>query len=255
MLPYEHRRRLLAGGLALALPVAWPAPALALPATLRFAVSESWAPPYVMRRGNEPVGGLLVALMNAVAQAAGASPSFVLLPSQRVDAALRGGEVDLHCLISPSWYGPEGPPGRLGPPMVVLEDVLVTRESGGALDLGLRHGLRVGTVLGYRYDNLQAAFESGQLVREDAPSQLRMLEKLRLGRSDAAVCDRRVLQHFNRGLPLAQQLHARQRLSQTVTHACLSPRSPWPQQAMLEALERVVRSGALRRLLAEPGEG
>lgn len=248
-----HRRRLLGRGLALALPLGWPAPVPALPATLKFAVSESWAPPYLARQGRQPVGGLLLALMHDVADIVGAPPAFVLLPNPRIDAALREGEVDLHPLISPAWYGPEGAPGPLGPPMVVLEDVLVTRDAGGPVDLGARPGWRVGTVLGYRYDSLQAAFEAGQLRREDAPNTLRMLEKLRLGRSDAAVCDRRVLQDFNAGLAPADRLHARQRVAQTVTHACVSPRSVWPQATLLGALDRVVSSGMLRRLLA--GEG
>jgi polar amino acid transport system substrate-binding protein len=245
------RRQTLAQALGL-VAAALGAPAVqAQLAPLRFAVSDSWAPPYVLREGTEPVAGLLVELMQAIAQAAGARPLFVRLPSQRVDAALREGEVDLHVLISPDWYGPEGPPGRLGPPMVVLEDVLVTRDAGGPVDLAARRGLRVGTVLGYRYDTLQPAFASGALVREDAPSQARMLEKLRLGRSDAAVCDRRVMQHFNRSLPPAQRLHARQRVAQTITHPCLSPKAAWPHKALMEALDRVVSQGVLRRLLAD----
>jgi polar amino acid transport system substrate-binding protein len=251
MLPSEHRRQVLARILGLVALAASPAVTRAQPVTLRFAVSDSWAPPYVLRRNGEPIGGLLVGLMQAVAQALGARPVFVRLPSPRVDAALRDGEVDLHCLISPAWYGADGPPGRLGPPMVVLEDVLVMREPGAPVDLAAQRGLRVGTVLGYRYDPLQAGFDAARLIREDAPSQARMLEKLRLGRSDAAVCDRRVLQHFNRGLPQAQRLHARQRVSQTVTHACLSPKAAWPEKAMLQALDQVVSRGEWRRLLAE----
>lgn len=237
--------------LALALPTGWPGAAGGLPATLRFAVGDSWAPPYLVRRGNEAPSGLMVDLMQAIARAAGAQPAYVRLPSQRVDAALREGEVDLHCLISPAWYGTNDPPGRLGPPMVVLEDVLVSREPGGAIDLTAQRGLRVGTVLGYRYDALQPGFESGALIREDAPSQGRMLEKLRLGRSDVAVCDRRVMAHFNRSLPAGQRLHARQRIAQTVTHACLSPKAAWPEQALLEALHEVVSRGELKRLLAD----
>lgn len=255
MVQSERRRWLLAGALAATSASLAGSPAWARPATLRFAVSDSWAQPYIVRRGAEPVGGLLVALMRAVAAEVGAPAVFVSLPSPRVDAALRDGEVDLHCLTSPAWYGPEGPPGRLGPPMVVLEDVLVTRAPGGALDLDTRPPLRIGTVLGYRYDRLQAAFESGRLLREDATSQWRMLEKLRLGRSDAAVCDRRVLEDFNRDRPPAQRLHARQRIARTVTHACLSPRSAWPEAVLLQALAQVVRSGSLRRLMAGEDDG
>lgn len=243
MVKDARRRQLLTLG---ALMPAWPA--LALPATLRFAVSESWAPPYLMLQAGVPAGGLLFALMWAIADEVGARPAFVRLPSKRVDAALAAGDVDMHCLISPSWSDGR-PPGRFGPPMVVLEDVLVTREAGEPVDLAAQRGLRLGTVLGYRYEGLLASFASGAVKRDDAPSQQRMLEKLRLGRTDAAVCDRRVLDHFNRDLPPAERLHVRQSLSETVTHACLSPRAAWPEAHLLAALERVVSRGTLRRLL------
>lgn len=244
------RRRWLAHGLWLLIPAL--DPARAGTQTVRFAVSDSWAPPYVTRREGVPVGGLLVELMRAIAAELDAPPRFVRLPSQRADAAIMAGDVDLHCLISPDWYGPAGPPGRLGPPMVPLEDVLVMREAGGPIDLTAQRGLRVGTVLGYGYQGQSAAFASGALRREDAQDQQRMLEMLRLGRTDAAISDRRVMEHFNRSRPEAERLHARQVLSQTLTHACLSPRSTWPEAQLLRALERVVASGTLRRLLAAP---
>ncbi len=244
-----NRRQWLAAGTALG--VAPLSSAQALPSQLRFAVSDTWAAPYLVVSSGAPVGGLLYELMLAIAAEAGARPQFVRLPNQRVDAALLSGDVDLHCMLSPQWY--VGPlPGRLGPPMVDLEDVLVMRGSGPAVELRAQRGLRVGTVLVYRYESLLDAFASGALVREDAPSQQLVMEKLRLGRTEAAIVDRRVLQHFNRDRLAGDRLHARQRIARTVTHGCVSSRSAWPQERLMQALERVVSSGALRRLLDRP---
>lgn len=235
---------------AAGLPLLSPRAAQALPDALRFAVSDSWVPPYVVRAQGEPVSGLMLDLIHLVARAANARAVLVKLPSQRIDAAIHDGEVDLHCMISPAWYGPEGPPGRLGPALLVLEDVLVTREPGPAIALPAQRAFRVGTVLGYRYETLQAAFDSGALRREDAPSPWHMLEKLRLGRTDAAVCDRRVLAHYNASLPEAQRLQARQPVAQMPTYACLSPRSAWPQDRLLQVLQQAVKARPMKRLLA-----
>ncbi len=257
MVQDERRRRFIgralaasAAGLPLLQPQATWALPKTLPGTLRFAVSDSWVPPYIVRTQGEPVSGLMLDLIHLVAQAAPARAVLVKLPSQRIDAAIHDGEVDLHCLISPTWYGPEGPPGRLGPALLVLEDVLVTREPGPPLELPAQRGLRVGTVLGYRYDSLQSGFDVGALRREDAPSPWHMLEKLRLGRTEAAVCDRRVLAHYNEARPEAERLHVRQRVARMPTYACVSPRSAWPQDLLLQVLQRVVKQPPMKRLLA-----
>lgn len=216
---------------------------------LRFAVGDSWAPPYIEISRGRPTGGLMFELMEAIAAGAGLRAEYRRLPAQRVDQALASGEVDLHCLISPKWY--EHPPAadRLGPPMVVLDDVLVAPPDSPPQDLK-QHGLRVGTVLGYRYADLEPLFAAGRLRREDAPSQAKVLEKLSRGRSDVAVVDRLVLAHFNRGMPAAQRLVAQRLLSQTVTHCLFGARTDLPVERVRAALEGMVARGEVRRLMA-----
>lgn len=217
---------------------------------LRFAMGQSWAAPYVELDGQTPVGGLMFELMQAIAREAGARAEFVLLPSMRVDAALDTGEVDLHCLISPLWYSQPLDPDRLGPPMVILEDVLAARAGTAPLDLAAQRGLRVGTVLGYRYGELDPLFADGRLVREDAPNQQRLLEKLSRGRSAVAVVDRLVLAAYNRGIPAGERLSVLRSLSRTPTHCMLGKRADLPVKQVRAALERLVARGDVRRLMA-----
>lgn len=231
-------------------PTASPTTAPTTAPVLRFAVGETWAPPYIELKGGQPVGGLMLELMQAIARAAGARAVYVPLPALRVDAALADGEVDLHCLISPQWLAEPPPAARLGPVMVVLEDVLAAMPGTAPVPLEDQPGLRVGTVLGYRYGPLDALFAEGRLVREDAPSQQRMLDKLSRGRTSVAVVDRLVLAHFNRSLPPARRLVVLRSLRQTPTQCLLGTRLPLPTERLQLALNRVLARGEFKRILA-----
>jgi polar amino acid transport system substrate-binding protein len=220
---------------------------------LRFALGQSWASPLIELQAGRPVGGLMFELMEAIAQAAGAEARYVALPSKRVDLALAGGEVDLHCLVSPDWLAQPLPAERWGPPMVELEDVvavLVARAASAPADLAAQRGLSVGTVLGYSYPALQAAFDAGRLRREDAVNQTQTLAKLAGGRTDVAVVDRMVMVEFNRSQPPAARLVVAQSLSRAVTHCLLAPNTAMPAAQIQAALRRVAEGGELRRLLA-----
>ena len=227
------------------------APAGAKP-VLRFIVGEDWAPPYLELRHGRPVGGLAFELMEAVARAADAQPEYLMLPPKRTQDALHAGEADLMCMMSPKWVAQPLPAHRIGPPMAVLEDVLAVvagADDGKPLDLATQHGLRVGTVLGYYYQELGPLFDRGQLTRDDAATQQGVLEKLARGRTSAAVVDRLVLVQYNRGRPPDETLHARQLVSQTVTHCLLGGKTRLPAQRLQRALRAVVDRGDLARLM------
>ena len=73
MVQDERRRRFIGRALAVSavgLPLLQPRATWAQPETLRFAVSDSWVPPYVVRARGEPVSGLMLDLIRLVAQAA-----------------------------------------------------------------------------------------------------------------------------------------------------------------------------------------
>ncbi|MFT7774263.1 substrate-binding periplasmic protein [Roseateles sp.] len=218
---------------------------------LHFIVGEDWAPPYLETRDGRPVGGLAFDLMEAVAQAAGARSEYLMLPPKRTQPALQAGDADLMCMMSPKWMAQSLSAKRIGPPMLVLEDVLASGPQGsaGPLDLAAQRGLRVGTVLGYRYPELGPLFDSGHLVREDAGTQQALLDKLARGRTDAAIVDRLVLARYNRDRPPSEVLRVRQVVSSTVTHCLLGGKTVLPAERLRLALRAVVERGELARLM------
>ena len=219
---------------------------------LRFIVGEDWASPYLEMRAGRPVGGLAFDLMEAVARAAGAEPAYLMLPPKRTQAALHAGEADLTCMMSPKWLAQPLGTDRIGPPMAVVEDVLVMAPGSGEarpLDLAAQRGLRVGTVLGYRYQELGPLFDEGRLVRDDAATQQGVLDKLARGRTGVAIVDRLVLAQYNRGRPPAEALQAVQVVSQTVTQCLLGGRTQLPAWQLQRALRKVAERGELSRLM------
>lgn len=219
---------------------------------LRFIVGSDWAPPYIELREERPVGGLAFQLMEAIARAADAQPSYLVLPPKRTKAALLAGEGDLMCLLNPEWLAEFVSPERIGPEMVLIEDVLaVTAAAGDAqpLDLQAQRGLRVGTVRGYRYPKLEPLFHDGRLMRDDAATQQGVIEKLVRGRTIVAIVDRLVLAQHNRRHPADQSLRVMQVVTQTKTHCLLGGKTRLPADQLQRALRAVVDRGELGRLM------
>jgi len=219
---------------------------------LRFIVGEDWASPYLEVQAGRPVGGLALELMEKIAAAAGARAEYLMLPPKRTQDSLLAGDADLMCLMSPKWMARPLAAGRVGPPMVVLENVLAVPpglSDRKPIDLSRQRGLRVGTVLGYRYEGIDPLFQAGQLVREDAATQQAVLEKLARGRTDVALVDRLVLAQYNQAHTEVAALRSLQVVSQTVTHCLLGGSTQWPARQLQRALQAVIDAGDVARLI------
>jgi polar amino acid transport system substrate-binding protein len=220
--------------------------------TLRFAVGQSWAPPFVERRDGLPTGGLMLDLMAQIAANAGAQPRYVALPTKRVDAALALSEVDLHCYINPKWLHQPVADERWSVPMLRLDDVLAAAPGSATtpLLLDLQMQEPVGVVLGYSYPSLEPFFQGGQLRRDDAPTQERMLEKLARGRTRYAVMNSLVLESFNQRRPAAEQLVRLQTIETLNTYCLLAANPGLEPQRILAAVRKLVESGQLKAIMA-----
>lgn len=225
-----------------------PVPVRAGEPLLRFAVGQAWAPPLVFFRDGAVDGGLLVELMQAIAREAGAQPSFVVLPPQRVDQALRTGQVDLHCLLSPHWLPTAPAAERWSVPLLQQEDVLLAAPgvpaSGGLTTLPA--GSTLGVVRDYRYPALDGLKQPLHL--EVAPSQALVLDKLMRGRSDYAIVTRSSLDWYLKQHPRVAAPQLLMSLEKTDTHCLLAERTGLPAPRILAAVRRVVESGTLRKI-------
>lgn len=242
----QRRTACLAAGLLAAAGTGW-----SNPSTLRFAVGQSWAPPYVERVGNRIAGGLWPEVMGAIAAELGMGASYELLPPARVELALAKSTVDLHCGLSPSWW-PElrGSP-RWSPPLFALRDVLVAGPSGptSLRAFEARRGWRVATVRRYVYPTLEADFRSGRLLREETQDQGLALGMVAKQRTELAVVNEFVLRAYVQRQPEVPLLALRV-VDEVQAHCLLSEHPALPPARIQAAIRRMIDKGRLDEVLA-----
>lgn len=240
-----NRRTCLAAGL---LGVAGSAQAQTA-GTLRFALGQTWGPPFVERQGLQIKGGLLPELMTAIAAELGRKPEMLLLPPTRVERAIDEGTVDLHCLMSPNWWPAIRDPARWSVPLLRLRDVLVAGPGGPiSMQAVSRQTWTVGTVRGYVYPTLDAAFQQGRLRREEALDQWAVLQKLGRGRTPLGIVNEFVLRAWQRRHPV-NRLSVVQVVDEVDAHCLLAARPQLPPAQLQQAIRRLVSSGRLQRVI------
>lgn len=216
---------------------------------LRFALGQTWGPPFVERDGATIRGGLLPELMTAIAEELGREPELLLLPPARVERAIEDGTVDLQCLMSPSWWPAIRDPARWSVPLLRLRDVLVAGPGGPtSLQAVERRTWTVSTVRGYVYPTLDAAFQQGRLRRDEALDQWAVLQKLGRGRTPLGIVNELVLRAWQRQNP-GLRLRVVQVVDEVETRCLLSARPQLPPAQLQQAIRRVVSSGRLQRLV------
>ena len=152
----------------------------AFPGTLVFAVSTGSAMPMTGFRNEVLVDGLLKDFGDALAQELALTPRYLSLPRKRVEAALGAGQADLLCDLRPEWLDRQD---WLWTDTVFSNNMIIvsradTRPLARLADLA---GERVGTLLGYRYPEVENRIGTG-FERDDAASDDVNTNKLLNGR-------------------------------------------------------------------------
>lgn len=152
---------------------------LAVPARadqLVFAVSTGSAMPMTELRQEQLSGGLLKDVGDALARELGMVPRYLLLPRKRVEAALLAGQADLLCDLRPEWLDSKDWlwTGTVFTNHMIVASRTDTPPLHAIADLA---GQRVGTVLGYRYPEIDAVL-GPQWRRDDGASDAVNTNKL-----------------------------------------------------------------------------
>ena len=97
----------------------------------------------------------------------GLAPLYLALPRKRVEAALRDGAADLLCDLRPEWVDGKG---WTWSQSVFANNMIVASRSDTALPARLAQlsGQRIGTILGYRYPEVEDQLGARQFRRDDA---------------------------------------------------------------------------------------
>lgn len=222
------------------------ASAAAAPGELVFIAATNHTEPLSRFEKGVMVEGLIKDLGDALARRMGLRPRYLTMPSKRAPMALLEGEGDLLCYTRPQWIGPDY---QFTLPVLPNAEVVAARAGAPKVKtLAELAGQPLGTVLGYRYAEAEAALGS-RLARRDAPDMQANLRKLVLGRTPYAITDRMVLRHHQRTHP-QDGLREELVLNAFTAPCALSPRSHQSLTRINEALAELVADGELQRMLA-----
>ncbi len=155
---------------------------------IRAVVSESNTAPYAYFSVDGKLsGGISKHLLDEVASRMRGQVEYLDLPRARVEPWLSRGKADIACFLSPEWVA-DAELFDWTVPLFYTQQLIIRRDDSppitSIMDL---YRKRVGTNHGFRYPELDAAFRSEQLIRDDAHSLVSNLQRLAQERLDAVM--------------------------------------------------------------------
>ncbi len=238
--------------LTLCLATSIAAHAAAQVAPLRFMASSSWSMPFGDIQGDRLTGGIVFDIATAVGETLKQPISFLVLPRNRLDAAIIAGDVDVRCYANPAWT--KIPDLHVWTkPLFDSPDVIV----GQALIPPLTSiqqipaGTPIGMVLGFVYPELDSRVTSGTLARDNANDQEKNLLKLSIGRFPYAVVNDKVLGWFRKQNPTADIAKWQLPLGKSEFHCAVAKAARTDPKRVITAIERLKSNGQLDKILAK----
>lgn len=158
------------------------------PAVLKVIVSESNPAPYAYFSVDGKLsGGISKLLIDEVGRRMAAQIDYLDVPRARIEPWVKQGKADIACFLNPDWVS-EADKFNWTAPLFYSQQLIIRRQSSSEIraimDL---YRKRVGTNHGFRYPELDDAFSSKQIIRDDAHSLISNLQRLAQGRLDAVM--------------------------------------------------------------------
>ena len=211
-----------------------------------FAASADSALPLAQIEAGQMTGGILFELGQALAQQLHRHAEFLTVPRKRLDSALAAGTVDGICYVLPGWIDA---PAHWTPAFLPNEDLVVGGPHVAAPpSVAALAGQLLGTVLGYRYPELENTLGDAY-QRDNSPSMPLNIRKLVAGRYHYAAIDRLSLDYHARLYPELKTWSTLM-LSHFQAGCAFSQASRLPMNEVDAAIRQLVREGTVRRILA-----
>lgn len=179
-------------------------PSLGLAADLKVLVLDGDTMPWAEINQNQLSAGLYFDLGQALAAQMGRKASFVLLPRKRLVHAIESAKADVLCNYLPVWL-----PGDFdwSIPFIPNSELLISdQRANKPATLEGFADVRIGTVLGYVYSELDQAL-GAHFLRDDAPSMRNNLRKMTAGRVQHMVINQFELEYLQRQGQFKTPLH------------------------------------------------
>ncbi len=220
---------------------------------LRIAYGQHNGEPYVMTTEGRVLAGIVKDLGDELAARLHLVPEYVNIPRKRLDGAIQKGDADVSFISSKKWT-PNETAYLWSEVLFVERDVfLFVRKADPPYErLEQMEGLKVGTILGYVYPELDSLFELGYLVRDDALNLEQSINKLLNGRVDVVVNADRMSEYLVKRKNLAGLLEfGRFPLDSNEIRARFSPEKLLPVkfEQINKALNEMIEEGFVERVL------
>ncbi|MEJ2795317.1 transporter substrate-binding domain-containing protein [Iodobacter sp. LRB] len=179
-------------------------PFLLQAADLKVLVLEGDSMPWAEVSNNQLSAGLYFDLGQALAVQMGRKAQFVLLPRKRLVHAIESGGADVLCNYLPVWL-----PGDFdwSTPFIPNAELLISNQRANkSASLDGFANVRIGTVLGYVYSDLDQAL-GRRFLRDDAPSMRHNLRKMTAGRVQHMVINQFELEYLQKQGQFKMPLH------------------------------------------------
>lgn len=213
-----------------------------------FAVSTGSAMPMTQFRNEELTGGLLKDFGDALAQELGMAPRYLNLPRKRVETALQAGQADLLCDLRPEWLDSTGWlwTGTVFSNTMIVASRIDTPPIARLSDM---HGQRVGTVLGYRYPEVERRM-GARFQRDDAGSDDLNTGKLLNGRFSYMMSNALYYDYQRKVHPGGARLNpAVFPIRPFDTYCALPPRGRLDLDTVNRAIAALRKRGAMQQIL------
>ncbi|MBB5017861.1 ABC-type amino acid transport substrate-binding protein [Chitinivorax tropicus] len=219
---------------------------------LIFAFEPGSSDPYTIIQGNELKGGLMKTLGDALALAAGLTPSYYMTSRARIEKDTETGLAHINCLTSPIWFkNPQAV--RWSIPVIQEEErYLIHKDAPDIINLTDLDTLRVGMMKSYRYPTLEAAIAQGRFQRDDSNSVQQAYRKLIIGRIDALLAKDIQITHLLKNDPGRQAYRLATRVeSRNQLQCAISRQLPFEATRLEHAFQKLKQSGLLEQLATQ----
>jgi polar amino acid transport system substrate-binding protein len=191
---------------------------------------------------------------NALAAALGLKAVHVMLSRKRMELPEILSSIDVACFASPAWRGSSADLyDWVKLPLMNIDHVLVgdknmppiTKQS----DLIGKH---IGTLLGYRYPEIEYLFEKKLAYREDAPTHDSAILKQKLKRTDYTIVRQTQFRYLQKiDVNFANLMASPLIVSSTPVYCARIKTSQLSQERFEAALHQLAKEKTLERLLAK----
>ena len=214
-----------------------------------FGVSTGSAMPMTEFRAGALVGGLLKDFGDALARELQATPRYLTFPRKRVESALVGKQVDLICDLRPEWLDRRE---WNWTDTVFTNNMTVAsrRDTPPVAQLKSLANLRTGTLLGYRYQEIESILGKS-FLRDEALTDDINLSKLLTRRFDYMLTNSLYFEYQRKVHAERQQLNAASfKITSFDTYCALPPQGKWDSTRVNRAIQALKSRGEIQAMLS-----